>query len=227
MISFLTENMKLGSPYRVRKELLDITRELFLFGGNMSDITVPKGLFEGLCGLLEVSLYVEGFEFGIPDTVPGTEYDPDITHYYLNHSLDHRLRIKVPCLRIVEDEEYTKANDGKSYVLKAEGVTEVSYDGVVLARLEGIRLGRCHHRELWSFYDTILKWYKTKKIPSYMDGTKKEQWASFGEMTGDDPNFRIGELVYSGSPIITETFSKHFPRESKRALKYYLEYKDK
>ena len=191
------------------------------------DILVQEGLFKGLCDLVRVSLMVEGFGRSIQPFKVGEELQVDEDNEYLAHSLDRKLKIKVPVNGIVWDENHSKINGGAVHALMAKGDTIVSYDSKVLSVLKNIHLAYIGHETIWGLYALLLQWYLSGKIPEYLKGPKKDMWYSMGEMTLDDPEYRLGEMIASGSPMITETLVKHFPRDSKRALKYYLEYKDK
>lgn len=193
----------------------------------MKEITIAEGLYKSLCGLVTVALKVEGFDMGLQPTEPGEELVIDEDNYYLSHSLDARLKIKVPTNRIEWDVEHTERNHGNVHNLVARGETVVSYNGVTIAKWKDLGLSNTDHASLWGMYDLILKWYHSKKLPSYMDGTKKDQWESIVSSMCDDPDYRMGEMMASGSPMILETIGAYFPSRSKKALAYYRKYSKK
>ena len=188
------------------------------------DILVQEGLFKGLCGIVQLALRVEGFGMGLQPISRGDEIKIDEDNSYLAHSLDFGLKIRVPVNRIVWDEEHTKRNKVDVHTLMAKGNTVVSYNGTVLSVLKDIHLSSCGHATIWGMYTLLLKWYLSKKVPKDLEGSKKEQWQALGEMTCDDPDYRLGEMIASGSPMILDTIVARFPRESDRALKYYRKY---
>lgn len=191
------------------------------------DILVQEGLFKGLCGIVRVALRVEGFGRGMQPPAEGGEFKLDEDNEYLAHSLDRRLQIKVPVNGIVWDENHAKINGGNVHTLVAKGDTIVSYCGKVLSVRRNIHLAYLGHETIWCLYSLLLQWYLSGKIPEDLKGPKKDMWYSLGEMTLDDPDYCLGEMIASESPMITQTLVKHFPRESKRALEYYIECKDK
>lgn len=191
------------------------------------DILVQEGLFKGLCGIVRVALRVEGFGMSMPPIEKGEEFKIDEDNEYLAHSLDRRLRIKVPVNGIMWDENHTNINGGNVHTLMAKGDTIVSYCGKVLSVYSDLHLAHIGHETIWGLYTLLLQWYLSGKIPEDLKGPKKDMWYSLGEMTPDDPDYCLGEMIASGSPMITQTLVKHFPRDSQRALKYYLDCKDK
>lgn len=112
------------------------------------DILVQEGLFKGLCGIVRVALRVEGFGMSMPPIEKGEEFKIDEDNEYLAHSLDRRLRIKVPVNGIMWDENHTNINGGNVHTLMAKGDTIVSYCGKVLSVYSDERSGVIGWKEL-------------------------------------------------------------------------------